>query len=215
MSFHGQLGRTCADLVFWLGAPGRIRTRDPLLRRQLLCPAELRALERNCARRRSRDGYMKVAVCRPLTPCHLGKRQAASPPRTPNRRDYLTLPSAVETVRVDQPNQRDARGPIGQLRVKGGPAVTSQSRPLRVAPFTASSSRVGVAAQGDKGIDAHVPLWFRRDTDRPQPPPGTVPNTSAPEDSTQSRPTAPNALRLAVCPRKCRAAAKSRYSRPG
>ena len=27
------------------GAPGRIRTRDPLLRRQLLCPAELRALE--------------------------------------------------------------------------------------------------------------------------------------------------------------------------
>ena len=28
-----------------IGAPGRIRTRDPLLRRQLLCPAELRALE--------------------------------------------------------------------------------------------------------------------------------------------------------------------------
>ncbi len=28
-----------------VSAPGRIRTRDPLLRRQLLCPAELRALE--------------------------------------------------------------------------------------------------------------------------------------------------------------------------
>ena len=27
-----------------LGAPGRIRTRDPLLRRQLLYPAELQAL---------------------------------------------------------------------------------------------------------------------------------------------------------------------------
>jgi hypothetical protein len=45
-------------------APGRIRTRDPLLRRQLLCPAELRAPERNCARRRSHDGYARVAVCR-------------------------------------------------------------------------------------------------------------------------------------------------------
>src|SRR5262245_33563476 len=45
------------------GAPGRIRTRDPLLRRQLLCPAELRALERNCVRRRSRDGHAEVAVC--------------------------------------------------------------------------------------------------------------------------------------------------------
>ena len=39
--------------------------------------------KRNCARGRSRDGYMKVAVCRPLTPCHLGKRQAASPEDSP------------------------------------------------------------------------------------------------------------------------------------
>ena len=47
--------------------PAGIRTRDPLLRRQLLCPAELRAPERNCARPRSRDGHAKVPVCRPLT----------------------------------------------------------------------------------------------------------------------------------------------------
>ena len=33
-----------ADLGFWGGAPGRIRTRDPLLRRQLLYPTELQAL---------------------------------------------------------------------------------------------------------------------------------------------------------------------------
>ena len=46
-------------------APGGIRTPALLLRRQLLCPAELRALERNCVRRRSRDGHAKVAVCRP------------------------------------------------------------------------------------------------------------------------------------------------------
>src|SRR5438876_5588393 len=35
--------------------------------------------KRNCARRRSRDGHTKVAVCRPLKPRHLGKRLAASP----------------------------------------------------------------------------------------------------------------------------------------
>ena len=55
-------------------APGGIRTPALLLRRQLLCPAELRALERNCVRRRSRDGYVKVAECRPLRLHHLGKR---------------------------------------------------------------------------------------------------------------------------------------------
>src|SRR5579859_5673477 len=44
-------------------APGRIRTRDPLLRRQLLCPAELRALGDHCAWRISRLGHVRVAVC--------------------------------------------------------------------------------------------------------------------------------------------------------
>jgi hypothetical protein len=33
-----------SDLVLLAGAPGRIRTRDPLLRRQLLYPTELQAL---------------------------------------------------------------------------------------------------------------------------------------------------------------------------
>ena len=54
-------GRTAGQSA---SAPGRIRTRDPLLRRQLLCPAELRAPEGNCARPRSHDGYARVAVCR-------------------------------------------------------------------------------------------------------------------------------------------------------
>ena len=44
-------------------APGRIRTRDPLLRRQLLCPAELRAPADNCARQKSHVGHVRVAVC--------------------------------------------------------------------------------------------------------------------------------------------------------
>jgi hypothetical protein len=36
-------GNMTADLVILICAPGRIRTRDPLLRRQLLYPAELQA----------------------------------------------------------------------------------------------------------------------------------------------------------------------------
>src|SRR5271165_5448267 len=83
--------------VRWLvSAPGRIRTRDPLLRRQLLCPAELRAPEDNCAGRRSRHGHTKVAVCRPLKPHHLGKLRAIDPEDPPSARGYLNLPSAVE-----------------------------------------------------------------------------------------------------------------------
>ena len=49
------------------GAPGRIRTRDPLLRRQLLCPAELRAPADNCAWQKSHEGHVKIAVCRVAT----------------------------------------------------------------------------------------------------------------------------------------------------
>jgi hypothetical protein len=49
------------------GAPGRTRTCDQLLRRQLLYPTELRALGNKCGRRRSRLGHIRVAVCRDLT----------------------------------------------------------------------------------------------------------------------------------------------------
>src|SRR5260370_20703337 len=69
-------------------APGRIRTRDPLLRRQLLCPAELRAPEGNCARRMSHDGHTKVAVCR---------APEAAPPRlrTSHGRGDSQIPHSV------------------------------------------------------------------------------------------------------------------------
>jgi hypothetical protein len=60
------------------GAPGRIRTRDPLLRRQLLCPAELRAPADNCARQMSRVGHVKIAVCRVATGDDLVGDQAAN-----------------------------------------------------------------------------------------------------------------------------------------
>ena len=100
MSIAGQPSHLGLDLRFWSGAPGRIRTRDPLLRRQLLCPAELRALERNCVRRRSRDGYAKVAVC----------RLDAAPPRK-------TL--AVSSPEDSQP-QRVPQGAVNAELVKPG-----------------------------------------------------------------------------------------------
>ncbi len=50
------------DQVQKLGAPGRIRTRDPLLRRQPLYPSELLALGDHCARPRSHIGHAEVAV---------------------------------------------------------------------------------------------------------------------------------------------------------
>src|ERR1035438_2591074 len=61
----GGVVRLQDDVLYLVSAPGRIRTRDRLLRRQLLCPAELRAPGNNCARRMSRDGYTKVAVSSP------------------------------------------------------------------------------------------------------------------------------------------------------
>ena len=90
--------------------------------------------KRNCARGRSRDGYMKVAVCRPLTPCHLGKRQAASPPRTPQP---PRLPHPAVSRRVPpgrQPNYRGARSQLASSESRPA-AVTSESRPFACIPF--------------------------------------------------------------------------------
>jgi energy-coupling factor transporter ATP-binding protein EcfA2 len=60
----GRNARVASEKVEAIGprprnksAPGRIRTRDPLLRRQPLYPTELRALADHCAWRRSRNGY--------------------------------------------------------------------------------------------------------------------------------------------------------------
>jgi hypothetical protein len=79
-----------------VSAPGRIRTRDPLLRRQLLCPAELRAPEGNCARGRSRDGYARVADCRAFEAVPPREKQGVDPEDFPSVRAYLNLPSAIE-----------------------------------------------------------------------------------------------------------------------
>ena len=113
-----------------MSAPGRIRTRDPLLRRQLLCPAELRALEGNCVRRRSRDGHAKVAVCR-LDAAPPRKTLAASSPRTPNRRGYRKVPSTQSRSSLASCPIGSPGAPAGQLRVEARPAITSESRLLK------------------------------------------------------------------------------------
>jgi hypothetical protein len=177
-----------------------------------------------------------------LTPCHLGKRQAASPPRTPQP---LRLPHPAVSRRVPPGRPAESAGhprPDRPAQSQSPSAVTNQFRPLRVTPLTASSSRVSVAARGDRGLAtlslfgfaerqhaARAPRLIRAKTatstwigragmDRPHTDrdlTGTLPNTSAPEDSTQSRQTALKALRIAVSPRRCRAVAKSGHSRPG
>ena len=161
MNIAGQPSNVGTDLRFWCGAPGRIRTRDPLLRRQLLCPAELRAPERNCARGRSRDGYMKVAVCRPLMPCHLGKRHAASPPRTPQP-TRLPHPAVSRGVPPGRPAELAGRPrPNQPAQSQGPPGVTSEYRPLRRrTPSRQAARGLGVPTQGNKGIHALVPQWF-------------------------------------------------------
>src|SRR5215813_5579136 len=59
----GSRARTTMMPIWRLpGAPGRIRTRDPLLRRQLLYPAELQAPTDDCAGFRSRRGLVPDTV---------------------------------------------------------------------------------------------------------------------------------------------------------
>jgi hypothetical protein len=130
VSLAGQPGHVRLELRFWCGAPGRIRTRDPLLRRQLLCPAELRALEGNCVRRRSRDGHPKVAVCR-LDAAPPRETLAASSPRTSNRRGYRKVPSTQSRSSPASCPTGSPGAPAGQLRVEARPAITSESRLLK------------------------------------------------------------------------------------
>jgi hypothetical protein len=74
---------------------------------------------------------MKVAVCRPLTPCHLGKRHAASPPRTPQP---PRLPHPAVSRRVPPGRQPNHRGAAAQLASSESrpAAVTSESHPFRI-----------------------------------------------------------------------------------
>jgi hypothetical protein len=126
MNAKGQPRRARADLALWSSAPGRIRTRDRLLRRQLLCPAELRAPEGNCVRRRSRDGYARVAVCRAfetVPPREIASRQ---PRGLPSVRGYLNLPSAMEPGEPDQLPNRVCDDPIDQLRIEACPAIARE-----------------------------------------------------------------------------------------
>ena len=81
-----------------VSAPGRIRTRDPLLRRQLLCPAELRAPGNKCARRMSHDGYTKVAVSSP-EPRALFVRSSPATPST-STRQRIVSPSSATAMNV-------------------------------------------------------------------------------------------------------------------
>jgi hypothetical protein len=102
---------------------------------------------------------MKVAVCRPLTPCPPRKTASRQSPRTPQ-------PPRVphHAVRRRDPPGRpgesaDRLRAIGQFRAEACPAVTSESRLPRVVPFPPRAARgPGAAARGgrDSMILSHL-----------------------------------------------------------
>src|SRR5437764_12976614 len=106
MNVYRRPGLTALEQVFFLARPAGFEPATRCLEGSCSVRLSYGRSKRNCARRRSRDGYTKVAVCGTLTPRHLGKRQAVSPERLPNRREYRTLPSAVEFLQVGQLNHR-------------------------------------------------------------------------------------------------------------
>jgi hypothetical protein len=121
-------------------APGRIRTRDPLLRRQLLYPAELRALGDNCARQRSRRGYVRVAVCRVQSTFRL--------PATPKQTVRPSVEAAEAFVRTSAEvrpvlggRERPGRPPWLPRRSANGPCAAPLCPAAPVPPCPAAPYR--------------------------------------------------------------------------
>ena len=83
VSITGQPGHVGIELRFWLRAPGRTRTCDPLLRRQLLYPTELRAPGTTlCMPKvtcRPQAGWLSVAAARARQPLPEGIPRPAAP----------------------------------------------------------------------------------------------------------------------------------------
>jgi hypothetical protein len=113
----GNLRLDWSDLA---GAPGRIRTRDPLLRRQLLCPAELRAPGNKCALRMSHDGYTKVAVSSP-DPVH-SSPEVKPPCAKPLAAQRVPQPAVIPAERVKS-DQKPRRRQPGEGQDRSRPAV--------------------------------------------------------------------------------------------
>ena len=187
---------------------------------------------------------MKVAVCRPLTPCHLGKRQAASPPRTPQP-PRLPHPAVSRGVPPGLPAELAGRPrPNRPAQSQGPAAVTSESRPLRrrapsrqaargpVYPLKVTRGFMPLYLSGfpERQHVARAPRLVRRQNTHVDLDPATpqrighhtdrdltrrhVKHISS-RNSIQSQQTALKAFRLAVRPEGRRAAAKSGYSRSG
>ena len=131
------------------GAPGRIRTRDPLLRRQLLCPAELRAPERNCARPRSRDGHTKVPVCRPpTTQIHPRVCQQPTVPEPAVNDDSSAKPKPLSCGSTPNPNSSELRSCAvrdqwGRSRIPSG--LRAKTRSPRAALGPRLTTRMGIS----------------------------------------------------------------------
>jgi len=103
---------------------------------------------------------MMVAVCRPLTPCYLGKRHAASLPRTPQP---PRLPHPAVSRRVPPGASRITGALTAQLASSESrpAAVTSESRPIRLHTLSRQAVRGPVQSlKAARGIHALVPREF-------------------------------------------------------
>ena len=132
VSITGQPGHVGIELRFWLRAPGRTRTCDPLLRRQLLYPTELRAPGTTLC--------MPKVTCRPQAGW---LSVAAEGPPTSARRDTPARRTGARLARA-----RPGRYPAC-------PANSSISR-SRTRPKPAESS---AAHAGQPSRSNHSPHW--------------------------------------------------------
>ena len=120
MSITGQPGHVGTELRFWLRAPGRTRTCDPLLRRQLLYPTELRApgttLCMPKVTRRPHAGWLSVAADRARR--HLPEGMPGPPhQRTPGQGTTRTLSSVPgEFQHLTLPHQAQSGGKLRSAR---------------------------------------------------------------------------------------------------
>ena len=148
-------------LTWTFGAPGRIRTRDPLLRRQPLCPSELQAhgspLCRAKVTRRPRYGVGPVTVTGPATEVGFARHVGRAPPgRRPAESDLLLASRRQETdgvlvtISTTQDPAADLEFPTAQAPGEGAELPGDRGDGARLLSRSLGCS--GIAATGASGL---------------------------------------------------------------
>jgi hypothetical protein len=137
-----------------LSAPGRIRTRDPLLRRQPLYPSELLALADHCACPRSHIGHAEVAVREGSDPANIPNQPGS---RRAGRLPPGHFPGAGRRISLYRPEMKTVLAgppPSGACRQAGrvrAPRAKGQS--VTVIPNRISTAEKGVPRAANHALD--------------------------------------------------------------